>query len=218
MGDPGRPYFQEPEAFPHIIRVSDVKASYESHAVMSRQKRNIFFQSGLRLCGKETTEQVVSHHLSYFHLRVCQETIWEAFKIFWDRVPEQEEYQRWMNQCQEDAVTARDIGSYFSQSEEHQALVKWRISHSGSQSSPTSASPAAVDAPELEDTEKEDAAPVSPELSNEITMQPSSTTVLEQVVELSILLTGEIFSDDLNDPASLKFQTLSRHLAEKVPL
>lgn len=69
MGDPGRPYSQEPEAFPHIIRVSDVKASYESHAVMSRQKRNIFFQSGLRLCGKETTEQVVSHHLSYFHLR-----------------------------------------------------------------------------------------------------------------------------------------------------
>ncbi|XP_017265850.1 interphotoreceptor matrix proteoglycan 2 isoform X2 [Kryptolebias marmoratus] len=229
MGDPGRPFSQEPEEFTHIIRVSGVKASEESHAVASRQKRNIFFQSGLRLCGEETSDQVVSHHLSYFHLRVCQETIWEAFKIFWDRVPEQEEYQRWMNQCQEDAVTARDISSYFSQSEEHQALVKWRISHSGSKSeparswqhmcsTPTPASPEVLDAPELEDTKKEDAVPSSLEEnpSNEITVQPSSTTVLEQVVELSILLIGEVFSDDLNDPASLKFQTLSRHLAEKI--
>lgn len=69
MGDPGGAYSQEPEVFPHIIRVSDVKASNESHAVMARQKRNTFFQSGLRLCGQETAEQVVSHHLSYFHLR-----------------------------------------------------------------------------------------------------------------------------------------------------
>lgn len=55
---------------------------------------------------------------------VCQETIWEAFKIFWDRLPEQEEYQSWMDKCQEATVTARDIGSYFSQSDEHQVLVK----------------------------------------------------------------------------------------------
>lgn len=55
---------------------------------------------------------------------VCQETIWEAFKIFWDRLPEQEEYQSWMDKCTEAAVTAQDVGSYFSQSDEHQALVK----------------------------------------------------------------------------------------------
>lgn len=55
---------------------------------------------------------------------VCQETIWEAFKIFWDRLPEQEEYQSWMDKCQEATVTAQDIGGYFSQSDEHQALVK----------------------------------------------------------------------------------------------
>lgn len=55
---------------------------------------------------------------------VCQETIWEAFKIFWDRLPEQDEYQSWMSQCQDSAVTAHQIGSFFSQSDEHQALVK----------------------------------------------------------------------------------------------
>jgi interphotoreceptor matrix proteoglycan 2 len=55
---------------------------------------------------------------------VCQETVWEAFKIFWGRLPEQEEYQSWMSQCQDAAVSAQDIGRYFSQSREHQALVK----------------------------------------------------------------------------------------------
>lgn len=61
---------------------------------------------------------------------VCQETVWEAFKVFWDRLPEQEEYQSWMNKCTEATVTARDIGSYFSQSDEHQALVK-KVSAAG---------------------------------------------------------------------------------------
>lgn len=47
-------------------------------------------------------------------------------------------------------------------------------------------------------------------------MEPPTPAVLEQVVELSILLTGEMYSDSLADPASLQYQTLSRQLAEKV--
>uniref|UniRef100_A0A4W6D9K5 Interphotoreceptor matrix proteoglycan 2 n=1 Tax=Lates calcarifer TaxID=8187 RepID=A0A4W6D9K5_LATCA len=180
MGHLSLPYSQEPEMFLRVVRVSDVKVSRESHTVISRQKRNILFPSGVKLCAQETAQQVVANHLSYFHLRVCQETIWEAFKIFWDRLPEQEEYQSWMSQCQEGKVTAQDIGSYFSQSDEHQALVK--------------------------------------KLDNDIAVQPPTPTALEQVVELSILLTGEMYSDDLEDPASLQFQSLSRQLAEKVRL
>nr|XP_046260844.1 interphotoreceptor matrix proteoglycan 2-like [Scatophagus argus] len=122
---------QEPAVFPGLVRVSDAKVSHGSHAVISRRKRNILFPSGVKLCAQETVQQVVANHLSYFHLRVCQETIWEAFKIFWDRLPEQEEYQIWMSQCQEGTVTAQDIGNYFSQSEEHQALVKKRMSRPG---------------------------------------------------------------------------------------
>ncbi|XP_054887353.1 interphotoreceptor matrix proteoglycan 2 isoform X2 [Poeciliopsis prolifica] len=224
MGYLGKPFSQEPAGFPQIIRVSDVKAaSPDGHAVASRRKRNIFYQGGLRLCGQETAEEVVANHLGYFHLRVCQETVWEAFKIFWDRLPEQDEYQSWMNQCQEETVTVQDIGSYFSQSEEHQALVKQRMSHSVLKSTPTPASSETAEAPELEEVDKgKDIADViSPEveespLFNEITIQPTAAPVLEQVVELSILLTGEVFSDELRDPASLKFQTLSRDLAEKI--
>ncbi|XP_016528561.1 interphotoreceptor matrix proteoglycan 2-like isoform X2 [Poecilia formosa] len=223
MGYLGKAFSQEPVAFPQIIRVSDVKASHDGHAVTSRRKRNIFYQSGLRLCGQETAEEVVANHLGYFHLRVCQETVWEAFKIFWDRLPEQDEYQSWMSRCQEGTVAVQDIGSYFSQSEEHQALVKERMSHSVFKSTPTPASSETVEAPDLEETDKEKDITdvISPEveespLFNEITIQPTAAPVLEQVVELSILLTGEVFSDELRDPASLKFQTLSRDLAEKI--
>lgn len=56
------------------------------------------------------------------------------------------------------------------------------------------------------------------QLDNDIAVQPPTPAVLEQVVELSILLTGEMYNDDLNDPASLQHQTLSRQLAEKVRL
>lgn len=59
-------------------------------------------------------------------------------------------------------------------------------------------------------------ASVPTQLDNDIAMEPVVPTVLEQVLELSILLTGEIYSDNLDDPSSLQFQTLSRQLAETV--
>lgn len=57
---------------------------------------------------------------------------------------------------------------------------------------------------------------VLPQLDNDITMVPAIPTALEQVVEFSILLNGEIYSDNLDDPSSLQFQMLSRQLGEKV--
>lgn len=56
------------------------------------------------------------------------------------------------------------------------------------------------------------------QLDNDIALLPPTPAVLEQVVELSIILTGEKYSIDLEDPASLQYQELSRHLAEKVSL
>lgn len=54
------------------------------------------------------------------------------------------------------------------------------------------------------------------QLDNDIAVLPPTPAALEQVVELSILLSGEVYSDDLEDPASVHYQTLSRQLAEKV--
>uniref|UniRef100_UPI003AB0B653 interphotoreceptor matrix proteoglycan 2 n=1 Tax=Centroberyx gerrardi TaxID=166262 RepID=UPI003AB0B653 len=252
MGYLSLPYSQEqpnvndeitPPLYPHIIQLSDVKVSHESHGAVSRRKRNILFPSGVKLCAQETAQQVFANHLSYFHLRVCQETVWEAFKIFWDRLPEQEEYQSWMSQCQEGTVMAQDIGSYFSQSQEHHAVIKNRMHLQALKSEPTRSwlhmcstptpeTPEEAKSPTQEATaggeEGEEAAAIIPEvediavvteaspLDNDIAVASPTPPVLEQVVQLSILLTGETFSEELKEPASLRYQTLNRQFTEKI--
>lgn len=66
---------------------------------------------------------VVNCQILYIFVSVCQEAIWEAFKIFLDRLPVEEEYQQWMNQCQTGTICATEIGVTISQSEEHLALA-----------------------------------------------------------------------------------------------
>lgn len=78
MGYLSLPYSQEPVQLPGVVRVSDVKAAHEGHGVTSRRKRNILFQSGVKLCAQETMQQVVASHLCYFHLRGKTERIREA--------------------------------------------------------------------------------------------------------------------------------------------
>lgn len=55
---------------------------------------------------------------------VCQETVWEAFRIFWDRLPERDEYQDWVSGCMNGTISISDIGTFFSQSEEHKQLIR----------------------------------------------------------------------------------------------
>ncbi|KAF3688273.1 Interphotoreceptor matrix proteoglycan 2 Sialoprotein associated with cones and rods proteoglycan [Channa argus] len=102
--------------------------SYRQHSALTRRKRNILFPSGVKVCTQETVDQAIDNHLSYFHLRVCQETVWEAFKIFWDRLPERDEYHDWVTRCMDGSISIKDIGSFFSQSEEHISLIKSRVS------------------------------------------------------------------------------------------
>ncbi|XP_043966428.1 interphotoreceptor matrix proteoglycan 2-like [Gambusia affinis] len=116
--------------------------SFRKHSVLIRRKRSLLFPSGVKLCSQETFDQVVSNHLNFFHLRVCQETVWEAFKIFWDRLPDRDEYQDWVNRCIDGSVTIKDIGSFFSQSEEHQSLIKTRVTLAAAlNSAPVSSGP-----------------------------------------------------------------------------
>ncbi|KAF5903083.1 sentrin-specific protease 7 isoform X1, partial [Clarias magur] len=99
-----------------------VAEALEKRRLMQRQKRNLLLPSGVQLCSHETRQQATASHLKYYQLRVCQQAIWEAFKIFLDRLPVEEEYQRWMNQCQTGTTCATEIGVTISQSEEHLAL------------------------------------------------------------------------------------------------
>lgn len=54
---------------------------------------------------------------------VCQEAIWEAFRIFLDRVPNSEEYQAWVYTCQHENLCLDDLAQNFSSSQEHLELV-----------------------------------------------------------------------------------------------
>uniref|UniRef100_A0A673HFL0 Interphotoreceptor matrix proteoglycan 2 n=1 Tax=Sinocyclocheilus rhinocerous TaxID=307959 RepID=A0A673HFL0_9TELE len=133
---------KEPSAKPHVetsaqilnhslVPLKDQIWSGEGKAALSRRKRDLLFPSGVKLCSHETVQQAIRNHLNYFHLSVCiclcasvcQETVWEAFKIFWDRLPEKEEYQIWMRKCQNSSGSVFDIGRSFSQSAEYLALI-----------------------------------------------------------------------------------------------
>lgn len=56
-------------------------------------------------------------------LTVCQEAIWEAFRVFFDRVPNSEEYRAWVYACQHQNLCIDDLAQNFSSSQEHQDLV-----------------------------------------------------------------------------------------------
>lgn len=70
------------------------------------------------------TGQLRSCQDEFVCVLVCQETVWEAFKIFWDRLPDRDEYQDWVGRCKNGSISVMDIGSFFSQSEEHINLIK----------------------------------------------------------------------------------------------
>ncbi|KAJ4921677.1 hypothetical protein JOQ06_003357 [Pogonophryne albipinna] len=97
---------------------------YRRPVALSRRKRNILFPSGVRLCSQETFEQAVKNHQNYFQLRVCQETVWEAFKVFWDQLPERDQYQDLVSRCLDGSISTSDISREFSQSERHAQLIR----------------------------------------------------------------------------------------------
>ncbi|KAK1167988.1 interphotoreceptor matrix proteoglycan 2-like [Acipenser oxyrinchus oxyrinchus] len=162
-----------------LVPFPDLKYNANKSAI-PRRKRNVLFPSGVKVCPHETVQQAVTNHLKYFKLGVCQETVWEAFKIFWGRLPERDEYQRWMKLCEDGTMSMFEIGTSFSQSEEHLLLVQ-NITN------------------EIVDVTER---PVSP--------------VAEQVVELSIQLTGESYSEDLENPDSVRFQDLTKHFIYEI--
>ncbi|XP_045563393.1 interphotoreceptor matrix proteoglycan 2 [Salmo salar] len=210
-----------------IVQSPLLKVSHKDHGAIPRQKRNVLFPSGVKLCAEESMQQSIANHLSYFHLRVCQETVWEAFKIFWDRLPNQEEYQIWMSQCLDGTATALAMGNNFSQSKELLALVESRMLLTGLKSEPnnsrlhTCSTPTTATEQEaqgeviIEGAEVELPTEPTNDIEMEVLVRPTRAQ-LEQVVELSILLKGERYSDALRDTASFQYQTLNQQFIDKI--
>ncbi|XP_078088020.1 interphotoreceptor matrix proteoglycan 2 [Mustelus asterias] len=141
-----------------------------------RHKRSFLFPNGVKLCPEETISQAIGNYLKYYKLRVCQEAVWEAFKTFWDRLPARHEHQAWMTMCDQGIINIFDIGENFSQSEEHQTLIKETPS----------------------DTEH-----VTKKLS-------------DQMLEFTIQLAGENYTEELSDPSTMDYQKLADYVNAKM--
>ncbi|XP_073702160.1 interphotoreceptor matrix proteoglycan 2 isoform X2 [Garra rufa] len=212
------------------------------HGLLPRHKRNVFLSSGVRLCSQETVQQAVNNQLNYYKLRVCQEIVWEAFKIFLDRLPNQEEYKSWMNQCQTENVSIQEIGATFSQSEEHLALIHRRLAQTRVKSPEESsqeqdhvtsgdelpAETTVVPDEVISESVKEVTAEapsaittveIDTEITNEIEKEVAvlpSRPLVEQRVELAMLLTGEPWSEELLNSTSSEHGKLTKKITEKI--
>uniref|UniRef100_A0A8C9ZRJ8 Interphotoreceptor matrix proteoglycan 1 n=1 Tax=Sander lucioperca TaxID=283035 RepID=A0A8C9ZRJ8_SANLU len=102
-----------------IRHTTNVRAEQDGH----RTKRSALLTTGVKVCPQETMKTIISSHRAYYKLRVCQEAIWEAFRIFLDRVPNSEEYRAWLYTCQHENLCMDDLAQNFSSSQEHQDLV-----------------------------------------------------------------------------------------------
>ncbi|XP_039390263.1 interphotoreceptor matrix proteoglycan 2 [Mauremys reevesii] len=214
--------------------------------VLFRRKRSILFPSGVKICPDETGEQVIANHLKYFKLRVCQEAVWEVFKTFWDRLPAHEEYQYWMSLCEEGTMSVFEMGTNFSQSEEHQSLIKKKLSYmkeamDGACSDWSCGSGIPTPSPAADATTSRDAAANVPpphevsiespsdytfnknedsdaSINNEIKKEDGKLMkpVPDQMVEFSILILGEKYTEELSDPSTMQHQLLSEQFISQV--
>ncbi|KFW11076.1 Interphotoreceptor matrix proteoglycan 1, partial [Eurypyga helias] len=225
-------------------RVSTIRRIFDM--AKHRTKRSSFFSTGVKVCPQESVKQILASHQAYYRLRVCQEAVWEAFRIFLDRIPDTSEYQNWVTACQRETFCIFDIGKNFSNSQEHLEIIQRRVKHRTFQERKDEISTEKTGGKKLEDIPSistgspgTSLSPYAPlpngTLLNEIvndTKTPvkelGTNTVpelpVEQMVEFSVTLTDQEYTAELNDPNSpqyrqlaAKFQLQMQKIFEKLP-
>ncbi|NXX26594.1 IMPG1 protein, partial [Nicator chloris] len=175
---------------------------------------------------------------------VCQEAVWEAFRIFLDRIPDTSEYQNWVTACQRETFCIFDIGKNFSNSQEHLEIIQRRVKHRTFQERKDEISAEKTGGKKVEEIPSistgSPGTPLSPytpngTLLNEI-FNDTKTPVkelgtnavpelpVEQMVEFSVTLTDQEYTAELSDPSSpeyqqlaAKFQLQMKKIFEKLP-
>ncbi|XP_068610236.1 retinitis pigmentosa 1-like 1 protein [Brachionichthys hirsutus] len=207
-----------------------------------RSKRSAFLHFGVKICPQETETEVIANHQVYYQLRVCQEAVWEAFRIFLDRIPGTSEYQIWVHVCQQELLCISDIAKNFSSSEEHRSLVAMRMTQRRGGASPSRvhASPEPTrNLPELRGPEVLTFGSSAPPSSAAVHPAPASSSPNpgsspsqpaeedselpnlvpespeEQMVEFSIDLVDPGYRDMLDDPDSPQYIDLAQHLQDQ---
>ncbi|KFO79028.1 Interphotoreceptor matrix proteoglycan 1, partial [Cuculus canorus] len=225
-------------------RVSTIRRIFDM--AKHRTKRSSFFSTGVKVCPQESVKQILASHQAYYRLRVCQEAVWEAFRIFLDRIPDTSEYQNWVTACQRETFCIFDIGKNFSNSQEHLEIIQRRVKHRTFQERKDEISTEKTGGKKLEDISSISTGSPGTSLSpyvpvpngtllNEIvndTKTPAkelgTNTVpelpVEQMVEFSVTLTDQEYTAELSDPNSpqyrqlaAKFQLQMQKIFEKLP-
>ncbi|NWU97476.1 IMPG1 protein, partial [Upupa epops] len=209
-------------------RVSTIRRIFDM--AKHRTKRSSFFSTGVKVCPQESVKQILASHQAYYRLRVCQEAVWEAFRIFLDRIPDTSEYQNWVTACQRETFCIFDIGKNFSNSQEHLEIIQRRVKHRTFQErkdeistdksgrkledvpSVSTGSPGTLVSPYaplpngtlLNEIVNDTKAPVKELGTNTVPEMP-----VEQMVEFSVTLTDQEYTPELSDPNSLQYQQLA---------
>ncbi|XP_073673076.1 uncharacterized protein impg1a isoform X2 [Garra rufa] len=201
-----------------------------------RIKRSEFFHSEVKVCPQETMREVIASHQTYYTLRVCQEAVWEAFRIFLDRIPSSLEYQKWVHKCQHDSMCISDLAMNFSNSQEHIDMIYRRVNMNSEKlernitEEPTTdgaqrmegseevLTEAAVDefvptdqSTTVSTTTGTSTASQELDLHNVVPEQP-----VHQVIEFSITLLDYGYQEILRDTNSPQYHDLSRHLQDQM--
>ncbi|XP_051502337.1 interphotoreceptor matrix proteoglycan 1-like isoform X2 [Myxocyprinus asiaticus] len=175
-----------------------------------RAKRSALFSTGVKLCPQERMAEVITSHKAYYKLRVCQEAVWEAFRIFLDRVPDTMEYHQWVYACQRNSLCMDDLAQNFSSTQEHLAMVASRVNAQDEQErslTPAPGEKCSKSPAELfiMESDRETGAPdVVPQ------------RVAEHIVEFSVTVVDPSYSKILSDPGSPQYEDITRSLHEQM--
>ncbi|XP_029973290.1 interphotoreceptor matrix proteoglycan 2 [Salarias fasciatus] len=182
----------------HFLEASrPVRHATNARAERDRQrdKRSALLNTGVKVCPQETMQTVIGSHRAYYKLRVCQEAIWEAFRIFFDRVPSSEEYGSWVYSCQHQNLCMDDLAQNFSSAQEHRDMVARRVAEQA----------------EVEGWVK---------LSSLMDIKEDASLIKENseeyIVEFSVTVVDPEFSKLLSGPGAPQYDHITRELTEKM--
>ncbi|XP_076604121.1 interphotoreceptor matrix proteoglycan 1 isoform X2 [Chaetodon auriga] len=178
-----------------------------------RAKRSAVLTTGVKVCPQETVKAVISSHRAYYKLRVCQEAIWEAFRIFLDRVPNSEEYRAWVYTCQHENLCMDDLAQNFSSSQEHLDMVARRVAEQGE-----------IEGDVLGTPEPGRECTWTPPLillpTEEDVIQEDPNMIKENyevyIVEFSVTIVDPVYSKLLRDPEALQYSDMKQELTDKM--
>ncbi|XP_035529584.1 interphotoreceptor matrix proteoglycan 1 [Morone saxatilis] len=196
------------EASRPIRHTTNVRAEQDGH----RTKRSALFTTGVKVCPQETIKAVIGSHRSYYKLRVCQEAIWEAFRIFLDRVPNSEEYRAWVYTCQHENLCMDDLAQNFSSSQEHLDMVARRVAEQ--------AESEGFDLTTEPGRECTWTPPVIllPTEAEAILEDPNmiKENYEEYIVEFRVTIVDPTYSKLLSDPEAPQYNDITRELTDKM--